>query len=153
MVVEIHKELVGNKLKAKKIKGQIGVVGSQVSIQKIHHLKNKGLLFIFFHQNSLNFDWVQSTGPVFGSKFSEPGTGPGYNQVLNFTTSTGTGLTGSQSIPLGSKPVLIPEPGTRFFCSSLVEIKKTLRIVVGGAVRREFRLCIKLVNLRSILSC
>ena len=34
-----------------------------------------------------------------------------------------------------------------------VEIKMILRIVVGGAVRREFGLCEKSLNLRSVLSC
>ena len=63
------------------------IVRSWVLLQKIHHLRIKGLLFIIFHKNSLNFNRVPGTGFRSGFKISGPGTGPGYNWVLNFGTS------------------------------------------------------------------
>ena len=56
----------------------------------MHHLRNKGLIFIFFHQNSLNFDHVPGTGSMSKSKISGPGTGLGYNWVPYFRTSPRT---------------------------------------------------------------
>ena len=71
-----------------------------------------------FNQNSLNFDRVPDTGS--GSKFSGPGTGTGYNRVLNFGIAPETNLTVFGSVPAESKVVPNPEPGTRFFGSPLM---------------------------------
>jgi len=89
--------------------------------QKIHHLGDKSLVFVFFHQKFLNFHQILDTGYGSCSKISGPGIRPGYNWVLNFESGRCASLTDSKSRPIsdGSKPIMGLEPSTQFFCSPL----------------------------------
>jgi len=77
----------------------------------IHHLRNKSLLFIFLHPNSLNFDPVLGTGFESMSKISGLSSELGYNRVPNFETGSKTGVTGSRSVLARSKLLMGLELG------------------------------------------